>query len=293
MRARLGEHGITAELVTVRTAGDEGRGAPRAGLAVKGLFTREIDEQLLAGTIDCAVHSLKDLMIALPPGVAIAAFPERADPRDAVVTRDGGGLDSLPAGARVGTSSVRRRAAILALRPDVSIVPLRGNVPTRVRRVDDGTVDAAVVAMAGLTRLGLAERAVPLDPALVVPAAGQGAIAVEARADDEPTLAVLRPLDDASIRVAVTAERAAMGRLETGCNVPIGATCLPAGHEIELRVAVYALDGSTVLTARVPVDPADPAASGAAAADDLLARGAGALIAAAARAQAEEGTNTR
>lgn len=290
MRERLAQHGIRAELVTVRTSGDEGRGAPRAGLAVKGLFTREIDDRLLSGSLDCAVHSLKDLMIALTPGLTVAAFVERADPRDALVTRREGGLDSLPDGASVGTSSVRRRAALLAVRPDLKLVSLRGNVPTRVARVDDGTVDAVVVALAGVSRLGLGDRAVPLDPAVVVPAAGQGTIAVEVRAHDQTTVRAVRALDDASVRVAVTAERAALGKLETGCNVPIGAVCLAGDDGLQLRVTVYAHDGSSVLTTQLPVDSADPAASGAAAADDLLARGAAPLIAAAASAQAEEGS---
>lgn len=277
VRVLLEARGVTCEIVPIRTSGDAGA-TPRAGLAVKGLYTKEIEEALLARRIALAVHSLKDLLIDLPDGLVLAAFPERTDPRDALVTRDGCSLTQLPAGARIGTSSVRRGAALRAARPDLRIVSLRGNVPTRVRKVQDGVVDAAVMALAGLSRLGLTERAVPLDPDVVVPAPGQGALAVQTRADDGPVGEVLAAIDQPAVRAAVEAERAALATLETGCNVPIGALCRESGDSLILRVTVYAADGRRQLSAVAPVDRAYPEAAGRAAAQELLDRGARALI---------------
>lgn len=284
-RQLLGARGVAAELVPITTSGDRVGSRPPVGAAVKGLFTKEIEEALRQGRVDVAVHSFKDLLVNPPPGLVVAAVPEREDPRDALVTMGGRGLEDLPSGARVGTSSARRRAAILAQRSDIEVVPLHGNVPTRVRRVEEGTVDAAVLALAGLKRLGLAHHAVPLDPTVVVPAAAQGALAVQARRGDDATLALLAPLDDLEVRAGVEAERAALAGLQADCNVPVGATCLRDGERLTLLVAVYALDGGTALTARVPVDRSDPRSSGARAAADLLGAGAGMLIREAAQAQ--------
>lgn len=273
----LRERDVATEIVTIRTSGDEG-GTERSGIAVKGTFTKEIEAALLERRVDIAVHSLKDLMIDPPPGLTVAAYPERADHRDALVTRDRASLQELPGGARVGTASLRRRAAILAARPDLVVVALRGNVPTRLRRVEDGTVDAAILAMAGLKRLGLAERGVPIDPETVVPAPGQGALAIEARDSDTETLEVLAALDDRDVRVTVEAERSALAQLETGCNVPIGATCMPHARGWNLHVTVYAVDGTESMTTTVQVDPSDPGAAGSRAARELLRRGARRLI---------------
>lgn len=283
VQALLEARGSRCEVEVIRTSGDAD--APRpAGFSVKGLFTKEIEQALLDGWIDLAVHSLKDLLIDVPDGLALAAYPERADPRDALVTRDGVGLEEVPKGARVGTSSIRRAAALRAARPDVRVVELRGNVTTRVRRVEQGDVDAAVLALAGLTRLGLAARAVPLDPAVLVPAPGQGALAVETRAGDPSALALAAAIDDRDVRAAVLAERAALGALETGCNVPIGALCSRRGADLTVMVAVYALDGRERLAAEVAVDRADPEAAGREAAEQLVAQGARELIDEAARA---------
>ncbi|MFQ6047510.1 MAG: hydroxymethylbilane synthase [Gemmatimonadales bacterium] len=273
----LSERGVAAEIITIRTSGDEG-GIRHSGIAVKGTFTKEIETALVERRVDIAVHSLKDLMIDLPPGLVVAAYPERADRRDALVTRERVGLADLPRGARVGTASLRRRAAVLRARPDLHMIPLRGNVPTRLRRVDDGTVDAAVLAMAGLERLGLGDRGVPLDPEVVVPAPGQGALAIEARELDTATLEIIAALDDEDVRMSVEAERAALARLETGCNVPIGATCLPHAGRWNLRVTVYAVDGTESMTSVVPVDADRPRAAGTRAAEELLGRGARRLI---------------
>lgn len=274
----LAARGVAATLVPIRTSGDDRRVLPGPGVTGKGLFTKEIEDALLAGQVDLAVHSLKDLPTETSSGLTLAAFPERADVRDAVVSRRAGGLEGLPERARVGTSSLRRRAALLAFRPDLEIVPLRGNVPTRVRRVGAGDLDAVVVALAGLTRLGLADGAVPLDPLRHPPAPGQGALAVEVRAGDEPVLDLVRPLDDTGVRTAVVAERAALGALEGGCRAAIGAWCGGDGSGLTLHVRVYAPDGSRRLDASSVVNPRDPEAAGLRAADELLRAGAAELI---------------
>jgi hydroxymethylbilane synthase len=257
----LARNGVRADIVPIVTAGDQG-GFQRSGMPVKGVFTKEIEVALLEHEVDVAVHSSKDLLIDRPAGLMVAAYPDRADRRDALVSRDRVGLGELPSRARVGTASLRRRAAVLAARPDLRVVPLHGNVPTRVGRVDDGTVDAAVLALAGLQRLGLADRAVALDPEVVVPAPGQGALAVEARDDDRATLDILSRIDDREVRSEVEAERAALACLETGCNVPIGATCQRDADGLTLRVTVYAVDGTHALTAVVPVDSDRPRDAG-------------------------------
>ena len=274
----LARLGTRSELVTVRTSGDEGSARPAQYVEGKGLFTRELEDALLDHRIDAAVHSLKDLGAALPARLELVAYPEREDPRDALVTRSGCALERLPRGARVGTSSLRRIAAIRAARSDLNVVPLRGNVPTRVARVERGELDGAVLALAGLRRLGLVDKAVPLDPTVFVPAPGQGAIAVEIRSDDAVTRAAFQRLDNAEVRVAVEAERAAMAELEGGCRVPLGVVCLGSGGARTLHLRVYALDGSQSLSVQAQVDLANPRASGIEAARRLLAAGAAALI---------------
>ncbi len=279
VRALLAARGVAAELITIRTSGDEGsRARPAPGTTGKGLFTKEIEDALLGGQVDLAVHSLKDLSAQLPAGLVIAAYPEREDARDALVSARGGDLASLPQGARVGTSSLRRRAALLAARADLDIVTLRGNVPTRVKKVGRDGLDAAVLALAGLKRLGLAEGAVPLALDWMPPAPGQGALALEARADDRAVLDLLRPLDQAAVRCAVEAERAALAELEGGCQAAIGAFCEMGRDGLVLHVRVFAPDGTRHLSARGPVDPADPAKSGRLVAKDLALQGARDLI---------------
>ncbi len=290
VRDLLAARGVDAELVTIRTSGDEGsRARPAPGTTGKGLFTKEIEDALLAGRVDLAVHSLKDLSAELPRGLVLAAYPEREDQRDAFVSPGGRPLEDLAPGARVGTSSLRRRAALLALRRDLDVVSLRGNVPTRVRKVGRAGLAGAVLALAGLKRLGLAQDAVPLEPARVPPAPGQGALALEARSDDARVLDALRPLDDPAVRRAVEAERAAMLELEGGCQAAIGAWCLTRGTALTLHVTVFAPDGSRVLSAARDVDAAAPAASGRAVASELLAAGAGDLIRAGAAFIAQQG----
>lgn len=271
VRALLAQRGVAAELVIVRTSGDEGSQRPAQYVEGKGLFTKELEDALLADRIDAAVHSLKDLGAVLPDGLVLGAFPEREDPRDAIVTRGSGagGLAALLSGARVGTSSVRRVAMLRANRGDLDIVPLRGNVTTRVNRVRAGELDGAVLALAGLRRLGLDTGALPLDPIEFVPAPGQGALGVEIRANDAETAARISPLDDAVVRTSVLAERAAMAELEGGCRVPLGAVCLDTDGRLTLHLKMLEPDGSGIRTARVTVDVRDPAASGVSAARSL------------------------
>jgi len=240
--ARLEETlGAKTELVPLTTTGDRLRDVSLAKLGGKGLFVKEIEEALLDGRADVAVHSAKDLPGVSPPELAFAAFPERADPRDALVSRGGEALEALRRGARVGTGSVRRAAQLRRARPDLEIVPLRGNVPTRLAKVGAG-LDAVVLACAGLDRLALAERiAERIDPALLLPAVGQGALAIQCRRDGG-LASRLALLGDAETTTCVAAERACQARLGADCNVPLGA------H------AVLEPDGSVFLRARL-LDP--------------------------------------
>lgn len=275
------------ELVHIRTTGDAQREVPLWQTEGRAFFTREIDEALSRGTIDIAVHSLKDLPTALAPGLALAATLAREDPRDALLTRTGAPLRGLPPGARIGTSSLRRRAFLARLRPDARPVELRGNVPTRIERLKAGDYDAIILAAAGLARLGLAQHVTEhLSPEEFPPAVSQGVIGVCARADDAATLTLLRALDDRGARLAVSAERALLRRLEGGCQVPLGALAGMRGDTLSLQAAVCALDGSRELRARgtaatrgaVPT-AAEAESLGERIADELLAAGAGELIA--------------
>ncbi len=288
VRERLAERGVAAEIVVIKTRGDAEVDRPLQQLEGKGFFTKEIEEALLEQRIDVAVHSLKDLPTRLAPGLALAAVPERGDPRDVLVTRQPGVTSpaGLPPAARVGTSSLRRVAQLRHLRPDVAVLPLRGNVPTRVRKVKeggDGALDAALLARAGLERLGLAAMvAVTLDPLEIMPAPGQGALGLEVRADDRATRGALAPLEHAASARQVAAERSVLAALGGGCQAPVAAY---AGN-VEGRRGmdrlygrVTARDGAVQITASADVDPADPAAAGLAVADLLGAQGALELLA--------------
>jgi hydroxymethylbilane synthase len=264
----------------MRTEGDRLDGAALALVGGKGLFVREIEESLLASRIDVAVHSLKDIPAELAPGLCLAALPPRADARDVLVTRGGGGLRDLPPGAVVGTSSPRRRALVLAARPDLRVEPLRGNVDTRLRKLESGACDAVILAAAGLQRLGLMPaRAEMLDPEDFVPAVGQGIIAVEARAADGQTLAALAALDDRTTRACAEAERGFLGRLGASCNSPLGAhaTVLAGGENLRLVALVASGDGSALLRTQGEGSVARAAALGRDLADALLERGAAEL----------------
>ena len=270
------------ELVHIKTEGDVRTDVPLWALRGRAFFTKEIDRALLAGEVDLAVHSLKDLSTVLESGLELAATLPREDPRDALLSRTGVGLKGLPHGARVGTSSLRRRAFLGRLRPDLNLLELRGNVPTRIERMKNGDYDAIILAAAGVRRLGLQEHIAELLPSEDFPSAvSQGVIGVACRADDAETLRWLRPLDDATARVAATAERALLRRLEGGCQVPLGALGTSKADRLHLYAAVCSLDGSQWLTARgdAPSDPAEAAKLGQRLADELLAKGAGSLIA--------------
>ena len=286
VQAALARQGVAAELVVVKTRGDAEVDRPLRELEGKAFFTKEIEDELLGGRIDAAVHSLKDLPTRLPDGLALGAVPARADPAEALVTREAGvaGLAALPGGAKVGTSSLRRVAQIRYLRPDLEIVALRGNVPTRVQRVAEGRdgLAAALLAAAGLERLELGGRiAARLDPLVVMPAPGQGALGLEVRSDDRPTRAALAPLEDAESARHVAAERSLLAALGGGCQAPVAAYVgtRDSGLGTRLFGRVTAPDGSVQITASAEIDARDPAAAGVAVAVLLAAQGASRLLA--------------
>jgi hydroxymethylbilane synthase len=282
-RLRAAQPGLAVETVVITTKGDRAVDTALSKVGDKGLFTRELEEALREGRIDVAVHSLKDLPTELPADLVVGAVLEREDPRDALVGRTEGGLAGLPRGARVGTSSLRRRAQLLVQRPDLCVVDLRGNVPTRLAKVERGDCDAAVLALAGLYRLGLESAvAAVIEPQELLPAVGQGAIAVQSRARDGRTAPCLAALDHTPTRLATWAERAFLARLEGGCQVPIGALATLAEGRLRLRGLVADVDGSVVLrgTLEAPVED-EPAAArlGERVAEQLLAAGATAVLA--------------
>jgi hydroxymethylbilane synthase len=268
------------ELRHISTQGDLQSDVPLWQVGGRAFFTREIDRALLAGEVSLAVHSLKDLPTRLEPGIVLAAVLERADPRDALVSSGDLGLAQLPRGARIGTSSLRRRAFLARLRPDAQLLELRGNVPTRLERLQRGDYDAIVLAAAGLSRLALDEHVSQyLDPESFPPAVAQGAIAVCARAQDAATLRHLAPLDHGATRSAVSAERTLLAQLEGGCQVPLGALARLEDGMLSLQAQVCAQDGSRALAARASAPSAsDPSALGLQVAQQLLAQGAAALI---------------
>ncbi len=276
------------ELVPITTAGDLQTQVPLWAVRGRAFFTKELDRALLENRIDLAVHSLKDLPTELEPGLALAAVLEREDPRDALINRDGRALTALPAGARLGTSSLRRRAFIARLRPDIQLLELRGNVPTRLERLERGEYDAIVLAAAGLKRLGLESHITErLEPADFPPAVSQGAIGVCAREGDAATARWLEPLDHAATRLATAAERALLRRIEGGCQVPLGALARLEGRSIHMHAVVCALDGTRSLSAQgsVPAEAGAARGLGERLAGELLAQGAAQLIAAQRAAQ--------
>ena len=270
--------GVAVELVTVRTSGDRLADVSLAKVGGKGLFVKEIEEALLDGRADLAVHSAKDLPARIADGLVLAAFPERADPRDALVVRDGAAnLLELPHGARIGTGSARRCAQLAALRPDFAIVPLRGNVTTRLERLAEGRFDAVILACAGLDRLELGHRIherIATD--LLLPAPGQGVLAIEARAG-ESLAADLGALGDPASARAISAERAFLAHLEGDCNVPLAAFAEPsAGAGLRLRGMVASGDGKRV--AHAEASGLDPTQLGVAVAEAVLERGGAGIL---------------
>ena len=260
-------------ITIIRTSGDMIQDRPLADAGGKGLFTKEIEEALLAGAIDLAVHSSKDMPAALPPGLVLSAFLPREDARDAFISRKAKTLRDLPKGAAVGTSSPRRQALIKRLRPDLVIVPLRGNVETRLRKIEAGEADATILAVAGLKRLGLLAAATAmLDIEEFLPAAGQGAIGIETRADDTKTNALVARIGDADTATALAAERAFLAVLDGSCRSPIAGHARLSGDTVRFRGLIATPDGSEALEVFREGRRADAAALGADAGRDLKGR---------------------
>jgi hydroxymethylbilane synthase len=316
---RAARPGLTVGLERIRTTGDKITDVPLARVGGKSLFVKEIEEALLAGAVDVAVHSMKDVPTELPVGLAIGATPPREDPSDVLISRAGLRLAALPRGARVGTSSLRRQAQLLHLRPDLTIVPLRGNLDTRLKKLAGEGLDAIVLALAGVKRLGLLHQvSEALSPELLLPAVGQGALGIEVRVPgighgapsaerrapsepeppdprtaeppnqrpaeppdrDEAIAALVRSLDHPETHLAVRAERAMLARLQGGCQVPIAAHAEVDAGGIRLRGLVAALDGATLLRAEARGAADDPESVGAAVAEELLRKGGRAILAA-------------
>lgn len=271
--ARLGELGVEARIEIIKTTGDKVTDVALSKVGTKGLFTKELEEALVAREVDLAVHSLKDMPTELPGGLTLAAVPEREDPRDAII---GARLADLPAGARVGTSSLRRAAQLRAVRPDLLVESIRGNLDTRLRKLDEGQFDAIVLAAAGLRRLGWAERISELlEPSVMCPAVGQGALAIETRNGADPAAAICARLNHAVTARCVEAERAVLRALGGGCQVPIGAhASIVAGQAMRLQAVVAAPDGGELIAHHLSGPQDDASALGAAMAEHLLANGA-------------------
>lgn len=267
------------EIVTIKTQGDLNQTVPLWATDGRGFFTAELDRALLDKEVDLVVHSLKDLTTTLPKGIALSAVLEREDPRDVLVTRGGLVLATLPRGASLGTSSLRRRAFLARLRPDLAHQELRGNVPTRLKKLDDGGYDAIILASAGLKRLDLADRiSQPLEFSQCPSAVSQGAVAVTAREGDDVALRWTAPLDHAATRIAVTAERAMLRKLEGGCQVPVGGLAKVDGGQVILQAAVCGIDGKQFIPAEERGAVSDAAAVGERAAEALLAKGAATIL---------------
>jgi len=275
----LRSRGAAVDMIEIKTTGDR-LSELHQPIEGKGVFTKELDEALLGNAIDLAVHSMKDLPSELPPGLTIAAVPPREDPRDVLITRSGGRLADLPRGARVGTGSPRRAGQIRALRSDLVCVEARGNVDTRIRKLREGAWEAIVLARAGLRRLGRDTEATQVfEPSEMIPAVGQGALAIVTRAD--AGIELLRTLDDAHTRAAVECERAILARLQGGCRAPVAAHATVRGGTLSVAAAVMSLDGATLIRTERTGRTADAVALGDDAAGELLERGAAEIVAAA------------
>ncbi|HTE47128.1 MAG TPA: hydroxymethylbilane synthase [Gemmatimonadaceae bacterium] len=282
VQALLTERGVESELKTYRTTGDKRINEALSAIGAKGLFTKELETDLAKGKVHCCVHSLKDLPTEMPHGLEIVALLPREDPRDVLIVNErvgAGSLAELPPGSRVGTSSLRRRAQLLAARPDIDVVELRGNVPTRIQKVDEGHVHAAILAAAGLHRLGVRQHITAyLDAPEWLPAAGQGAIAIQIRSDDDETRALLAPLADRATMIDVNAERAFLAALEGGCQVPIGALVIRSGASAVLHGLIADIKGKQVVRGEHVMDDAQPELIGVRLANELRHRGASEIL---------------
>jgi hydroxymethylbilane synthase len=280
-------YGVETELIRIRTSGDRLQSVPSAQIYAamgvqsnfKGIFIKELEQALLSDTVDLAVHSMKDVPTEIPAGLQFSAITQREDPRDCLISLKGRTLNSLPQGALVGTSSLRRQAQLHHCRPDLEVVDLRGNVDTRLKKLDTGEFDAIVLAMAGVNRLGVTSRVTQvLRPDLMLPAVGQGALGIETRAADAKTSEMVGALDDPETHACVTAERALLQELQGGCQVPLGAWARFAGAELLIEAAVFSADGAEVVRAEQRDTPADPVAAGKRLGRILLEGGADRLL---------------
>ncbi len=281
IRARLEalHAGLNVELVTFVTQGDKILDTPLAKIGGKGLFVKELEAALLDGRADLAVHSMKDVPMALPEGLSLAVICEREDPLDAFVSNTYASFQDLPQGAKVGTSSLRRKCQILKARPDLEIIDLRGNVGTRLSKLDAGQYDAIILASAGLKRLGLSERIRhTLAPEVSLPAVGQGALGLECRTNDQAVLELILPLMDDETNVCVRAERAFNAYLEGGCQVPIAGYATLKDGQLSMEGRVGSVDGQTLLSAQLSAAPEQAEQLGEQLAQNLLAQGAGELL---------------
>ena len=281
VQARLQEvrPSLTVTLRRIKTSGDKILDVPLAAIGGKGLFVKEIEEALLAGGIDLAVHSMKDVPTVLPKGLEIVCVPLREDPRDALISREACSLERLPQGARIGTSSLRRQAQLLHYRPDFRIEMLRGNLDTRLRKLREGQFDAIVLAAAGLKRMGwFSEVTELLSPSISLPAIGQGALGLEGRSDDSFVQSLVATLDHPPTRMAVTAERALLERLEGGCQVPIGAHATVNGETLTLEALIASVNGVRVVRDTIQGPPEKAQALGMELAERLLDQGGGAIL---------------
>ena len=273
--------GLTVHLLGMTTQGDQILDSPLSRIGGKGLFVKELEVAMQEGRADLAVHSIKDVPMDLPEGFELTAIGEREDPRDAFVSNNHAGLADLPAGARVGTSSLRRQAQLRARFPHLLVDTLRGNVNTRLRKLDEGQYDAIILAAAGLKRLGFGARIrAELAPEESLPAVGQGALGFEIRSGRPEIAALIAPLNHADTAACVRAERAMSRALQGGCQAPIGGFAILRDNRLWLRAFVASLDGSTLIRSEQEGDPADPESVGLAAAADLLRQGADTLLAA-------------
>jgi hydroxymethylbilane synthase len=279
-------HGVETELVRIRTSGDRLQSASAAQVneaigaeGGKGIFIKEIEDALLLGAVDLAVHSMKDVPTETPDGLTFAAITRREDARDCLISRDCLKLETLPQGARVGTSSLRRQAQLRHHRADLDVVDLRGNVDTRIRKVEGGEFDAIVLAIAGVTRLGAKDKVAQIfDEDLMLPAVGQGALGIETRADDAQTSRLVAALDHAETRACVTAERALLRELQGGCQVPLGAWGRMRNGELHLEAAVFSAAGSEYVRFDEAGSPAEPTVIGIRLAQILIEAGADKIL---------------
>ncbi len=270
---------VSAELIAIKTSGDKFQESAIGQIGLKGVFIKELEDALLAGRVDLAVHSMKDVPTDLPDGLQISAITKRDEARDCIVARGGEKLDGLKPGARVGTSSLRRQSQLRHRRRDLDVQDLRGNVDTRIRKLDDGDFDAIVLAKAGLDRLGLGARATEvLEPAVMLPAVGQGALGIETRASDAETIAIVRDFDDEETRSCVTAERALLAELQGGCQVPLGAWARIATGSLHLDAVVLSVDGADCVRGDACGGVSTPEAIGRALGRRLLNSGADRIL---------------